>query len=135
MAAITRIISKTDTINLYMSSTKSYFHDHFVLLLLTSNAFLALFTAIMLFLRLTSSHGSGYIVQYRSSLGVSAFRSGSITTIISFALFALLILAINIVMSYKTYHINRHLSILVLSMGIILTVLDIIVSNALLVLH
>ena len=118
-----------------MAIAKSYFHDHFVLLLLTLNTFMAFFAAIIVFLRLSSSHGNSYIVQYRSNLGVSAFKTGSVTTIISFGIFALLLLGINVVMSYKTYNINRHLTIMVLSMGLILTVLDIIVSNALLVLH
>ncbi len=118
-----------------MATTKTYFRDHFVLLLLTVNAFLALFAASFVFLKLSTSHNSSYIVQYRSNLGVSAFRTGGISEIISFALFALLILAINIVLSVRTYSINRNLTVIILSMGILLTTLDIIVSNSLLVLH
>lgn len=118
-----------------MATTKTFFRDHFVLLLLTVNVFLALFTAISVFLRLSSSHGNSYIVQYRSSLGVSAFKTGSVSELISFGIFALLILGINAVLSFRTYHINRSLAISVLGLGILLTVLDIIVSNALLVLH
>ena len=118
-----------------MATAKTYFHDHFVLFLLTINTFLAFFAAIVVFLRLSSSHGNSYIVQYRASLGVSAFKTGSVTTIISFAILALLLLAIDLVLSYKTYSISRHLAVMVLSMGLVLTVLDIIVSNALLVLH
>ena len=118
-----------------MATTRTYFHDHFVLLLMTVNAFLALFTAIFVILRLTSSHGSGYIVQYRSSLGVSAFKTGSVSELVGFIVFALLILAIDGFLSFKSYSINRNLAISVLSLGILLTVLDIIVSNALLTLH
>lgn len=118
-----------------MANARTYFHDHFVLLLLTVNTFLALFTVIFVFLRLSSSSGSSYIVQYRSNLGVSAFKTGSVSEIVSFAVFALLLLAVNAVLSYKTYSINRNLSISVLSLGILLLVLDILVSNALLMLH
>lgn len=114
---------------------KSYFHDHFVLFLLTINSFMAIFTAILVFLRLATSHGSSYIVQYRSSLGVSAFKTGGVSEIIGFGIFALLILAVNVIMSIKTYNINRHLAIAILGLGILLISLDIIVSNALLVLH
>ncbi len=118
-----------------MAATKTFFRDHFVLLLLTVNVFLALFAVIFVLLRLSSSHGNGYIVQYRSSLGVSAFKTGSVLELISFSIFALLVLGINAVLSFKTYSINRNLSITVLCLGVLLTVLDIIVSNALLVLH
>lgn len=118
-----------------MVTDKSYFRDHFVLFLLTANAFLAFFTAIFVFLRLASSHGNGYIVQYRSSLGVSAFKTGSVSDLVSFGVFALLILVGNVALSYKSYQINRHLAITVLGLGLLLMVLDIIVSNALLVLH
>lgn len=118
-----------------MAATKTYFRDHFVLFLLTINCFLALFTATYVFLRLSSLHGNSYIVQYRSNLGVSAFKTGSVVDLISFGVFALLVLAINAVLSFRTYHINRSLAITVLSLGITLLVLDIIVSNALLVLH
>jgi hypothetical protein len=118
-----------------MAAARTYFRDHLVLFLLSVNCFLAVFAAIVAFLRLSSSHGNSYIVQYRSNLGVSAFKTGGVTELISFSLFALLILAINIVLSVRTYDINRQLSILILSLGVLLTVVDIIVSNALLVLH
>lgn len=118
-----------------MTDTKTYFHDHFVLFLLTVNTFLAIFTAIFVFLRLSSSNGNSYIVQYRSSLGVSAFKTGSISDIISFSIFALLILIMGVILSIKIYSINRHLAIMVLSLGILLIILDIIISNALLALH
>jgi hypothetical protein len=74
-------------------------------------------------------------MQYRSNLGVSAFHTGGVSEIVSFALFALLILTINTILSIRTYPINRNLAVTILSMGILLTTLDIIVSNSLLVLH
>jgi hypothetical protein len=130
------IITKSDTIvGKYMVATRSYFRDHFVLFLLTINVFLAIFTAIMVFLRLAESQGSGYIVQYRSNLGVNAFKAGSVTEIVGFGIFALIILAINLVMSFRTYKISRHVTISILGSGILLIALDIIVSNALFVLH
>jgi len=97
--------------------------------------FFAFLAAIIVILRLASIHGGGYIVQYRSSLGISAFKNGGVSSLISFAVFALLILIINALLSNRTYQINRYLSVSILCLGILLTILDIIVSNALLVLH
>ena len=118
-----------------MAATKKYFNDHFVLFLLTLNAFLAIFTAVFVLLRLSAGHGNSYIVQYRASLGVSAFKTGGVSELISFSVFALLIFVINAALSYRAYKIQRQLSISILSLGVLLIVLDIIVSNALLVLH
>ena len=39
---------------------------------------------IFVLARLGSAHGSGYIVQYRSSLGVDAFEQGTVSGILIF---------------------------------------------------
>ena len=49
--------------------------------------------------------------------------------------FAALVLVIHSIMSHSAYRIHRQLSIFVLSLGILLLILMIIVSNALLVLR
>lgn len=118
-----------------MANPKKYFHDHFVLLLLSVNAFLAVAGSIFILLRLSTSHGTGYIVQYRASLGISAFKTGSVTDLISFIVFALLVLAIHTTLSIRAYKIHRQLAITILSLGILLLLLTIIISNALLVLR
>lgn len=118
-----------------MASHKKYFHDHFVLLLLSVNAFLAVAGSILILLRLGTGHGTGYIVQYRASLGISAFKTGGVSDLLSFIAFALLILVIHLVLSMRSYQIHRQLAITVLSLGILLLTLTIIISNALLVLR
>lgn len=118
-----------------MASTKQYFHDHLVLLLLSINAFLAVAGSIFILLRLSTSHGTGYIVQYRASLGINAFKTGDVIDLLSFVAFAALVLAINGVLSYRTYRIHRQLAIAILSLGTLLLLLTIIVSNALLMLR
>lgn len=115
-----------------MASTKKYFHDHLVLLLLSINAFLAVAGSIFILLRLSTSHGNGYIVQYRSSLGINAFKTGSVVELLSFVAFAALVLGIHTMLSLKAYRIHRQLAISILSLGILLLVLTIIISNALL---
>jgi hypothetical protein len=118
-----------------MATPKKYFHDHFVLLLLSINAFLAIAGCIFILLRLSTSHGNSYIVQYRASLGINAFKTGSVTDLISFIAFAVLVLAANTSLSLRAYQIHRQLAIAILSLGILLLLLTIIVSNALLVLR
>lgn len=118
-----------------MASSKKYFHDHYVLLLLSINAFLAIAGSIIILLRLSTSHGSSYIVQYRPSLGINAYQSGSVVELISFVAFALLVLVIHSVLSMRAYKIHRQLAIAILGLGILLLLLTIIISNALLVLR
>jgi len=119
-----------------MPLPKKYLHDKLILLLVSGNIFLAFLCMALVFLRLNIGQGGeGYIVEYRSNLGISAFKNGSIASILSFVLFAIVTVVINVVLSVRTYHVRRELSVAVLSGGIILLILAIIVSNALLVLH
>lgn len=118
-----------------MATPKKYFHDHFVLLLLSINTFLAVAGSIFILLRLSTSHGNGYIVQYRPSLGINSYQTGSVVELLSFVAFALLVLTIHTLLSLRAYHIHRQLAIAILSLGILLLLLTIIISNALLVLR
>lgn len=118
-----------------MAATKKYFQDHFVLLLLSINAFLAALAVVFITLRISTSHGNDYIVQYRPSLGLDSYKPGSVLDLVGFIGFAIIVIAINSTLSYKVYKIHRQLSIVVLSLGILLLVLTIIISNALLLLR
>jgi len=118
-----------------MAAEKKYFHDHLVLLLLSLNAFLAIAGSIFILLRLSTSHGTGYIVQYRSSLGVNAFKTGNVTELLAFIAFAALAVAAHTMISLRVYKIHRQLAITVLSLGILLLLLGVIISNALLALR
>jgi hypothetical protein len=118
-----------------MATTKKYFHDHLVLLLLSVNAFAAVAGAIFILVRLSTSHGNSYIVQYRPSLGADAFRTGSVTDLLAFVVFAALVLFAHTLLSLRAYQIHRQLAIAILSLGILLLVLTVIVSNALLMLR
>ncbi len=115
---------------------RKYLHDKLILLLVSGNIFLAFLSVVLVFLRLNIGQGSdGYIIQYRSNLGISAFKTGSINGIIAFAVFAALILLVNVGLSVRTYQIRRELAVAVLVAGILLLILGVIVSNALMVLH
>lgn len=119
-----------------MPLPKKYLHDKLILLLLSANIFLAFLCAVLVFLRLNIGQGSeGYIVEYRSNLGISAFRVDAISGIISFAVFAVLLMIVNITLSVRTYRIRRELSLAVLTAGILILIIALIVSNALMALH
>ncbi len=114
---------------------KKYFHDRTVLVLLTTNVFLALVAVLMITLRLDVGRADGYIIEYRSNLGLSAFTNGGAVPIISFMVFAVLTLIFHVTLSMRVYEVRRHFAITVLAMALLLLVLTIIVSNALLVLR
>lgn len=118
-----------------MHIPKNFFHDRLVLLLLSINTFLALMASIVVLFSLDAGRPDGYIVQYRSNLGLSAFQSGNAATLIGFIVFAALVLGFHAVLSMRTYELRRHFSIAVLALGTLLQILGIIVSNALLALR
>ena len=118
-----------------MPATSKYFHDKVILILLGVNLFLAFLSSILIVLRIGNGQADGYIVQYRANLGISAFKTGGVAKLLEFILFAVLVLVVHIALSIKAYHIQRQLSIAILSLGILLLIVSIIVSNALLVLR
>lgn len=118
-----------------MHTPKRYIHDRMVLLLLTANTFFAILTSMLILLRLDSNRAEGYIVGYRPSLGLSAFYKGDSAAILSFAVFALFILVFHIFLSIRVYRIRRHLSLVILAMGLLLILLSLVISNALLLLR
>lgn len=118
-----------------MPIPRKYLHDKLILSLVSINAFLALACIIIILLRFGAGGGNGYIVQYRANLGISAFKTGDVSNILTFGVFTPLVAVIDIILSIRMYNIRRELSITVLSLGALVLVLAIIVSNALLVLR
>lgn len=118
-----------------MPITKKYFHDRTVLLLLGVNIFLAFLVIVSVLFRLQLGGGSGFIVQYRANLGIDQYKAGGLSNLLSFMGFAVVSLAANVILSYRSYHIRRQLALLILSHGSLLLLLCVIVSNALLALH
>src|SRR5665213_2306852 len=98
-----------------MTIPKKYFHDHLVLSLLSTSAFLAIASSLFVLVRLGTSHGNGYIVQYRPSLGLNAYKTGSVTGLLSFVAFAWLVLVVHTMLSLRAYRIHRQLAIAILS--------------------
>ena len=121
-----------------MAISKQYFHDHLVMLLLSVNAFLAVGGSIFILLSLSAGHSNSYIIQCRDCSNpdaVNKFTNGSVVGLLSFVVFAALVLATHAVLSFRAYKIHRQLAIAILALGVLLLILTIIVSNALLVLR
>lgn len=121
-----------------MASNKKYFHDHLVLLLLSVSAFMVFFSIVFIVLRLAGEHSSSYIVECRdcSNVGSSTrFISGGASDILAFIFMGLLTLVINVALSIKAYNIHRQFAVTILGLGLFLSALTVIVSNALLVLR
>lgn len=118
-----------------MATPKKFFHDHVVLLLLSTNAFIVAACIVSILYRLTASQGGGYIVQFRPTLGISAYQSGSVIELIGFAAFAVLAFVIQLILSIRVYHIRRQLALAILGMGIVVLMLAAIISNSLLALR
>jgi hypothetical protein len=115
-----------------MAGSKKYFHDRIVLLLLSTNVFFALLATAAILFRLSGAHNSGFIAEYRSNLGLSAFRPGNSLTFVSFIVFVGLVAFFHAFLSRKVYHLSRHFALAVLGLGTMLIVFATIVSNALL---
>lgn len=116
-----------------MSGSKKFLHDRIVLLLISINSFLVLFGGLSIILRLgTSTHAQGLIGEYRSNLGLSAFRPGNTYTFVGFVVFLLFVLIYHIVLGRKVYYIRRYFALTVLASGTLLLVLAAIVGNSLL---
>ena len=118
-----------------MTIPKKYFHDRLILLLLSINVFLAFLASVWVLFKLDSGRSAGYIVQYRSSLGISSLKTGNSGELIAFIGFAVLVLVIHTLLSMRAYPIKREVSVVILALGVLLLLLSIIVSNALLVLR
>ncbi len=121
-----------------MAISKKFYHDHYILLLLTVNVFLFLAVAVFVIVRLSGLHSSSYIVQCRNCSDPTAtnkYLVGGVSGLLSFIVFSFIVLTANTALSLKSYNIHRQLAITLLSLGILLQVLTLAVSNALLVLR
>lgn len=114
-----------------MTDIRRFFHDRFILFLLTVNAFLTIVSIAVILLRLGGSQGS-YIQSFRSNLGLSSIMIGGVGDIISFALFALGIFAVHIFLAIEFYKLRKVSAWVVMVLTTLLLILNLIVSNALL---
>jgi hypothetical protein len=115
-----------------MHIPKHYFHDRVVLGLQAVNTVLVLFVVLFILLRIDPAASSSPIVQFRSNLGIGAFKSGSVNEFRVFALFAAVQYVFSFLLSIRLYSHRRHLATMILGLTTFLLILCAVVSNALL---
>lgn len=118
-----------------MATSKHFLQDRTALLLVSGLSFLTLAAIILILLKLGSGQSGNYIVSYRASLGIDRYATGTATDIISFIFAAVVIFGLSVALAYKSYPVNRQLSLVVLALTLPLLLFLITVSNALLVLR
>ncbi len=117
-----------------MEISQKYLHDRIVLLLLTINGFLVLLGTVLILLKLSSGQGGNYITQYRPNLGISAYTAGKQSDFLAFIFFGLVTFGLGVALSAKIFGRHRSYALAILGFGTLLSVLTVIVSNALLML-
>jgi len=118
-----------------MDAKRRFSHDYLILIINGLNIILTIFLLILIIISIGSQNSNTYFVQYRPSLGLNSFRTGSVLDIFSFFVFALIFLSINLFLTYRTYKINRNFSVLISLIGSLLLILAIFEANSLLRLH
>lgn len=114
-----------------MTNPKKYFHDRFVLLMLTVNVFLTFLTIATTLLRLGDT-SNNYIQSYRANLGLNAYSAGGVEQAVSYVIFALIIFGGQLFLSLKLHSVRKAVSWLVMLFAALLLLLSLIISNALL---
>lgn len=115
-----------------MTTPTKYFHDRSVLVLLAINSVLLVVGVLLVLFRLDASKGSAYIIQYRSGVAIGEYKTGSGLEMSSFIFFLAITYALAILISVRSYHERRQIALAVLMMTSLLSLLAIIVSEALL---
>ncbi len=111
---------------------KKYFHDRIILLLLSSNVFVAVLSVILIVLRLDLGRPGTYIVQYRQNYNrFDVAQGGTVSTFLAFIALDVLVLLFHTVLSVRVFKIKRQLAVLVLAMGLLLLIFSLIVSYTL----
>lgn len=114
-----------------MSNTRKFFHDRFVLFLLTLNGFLVFASVVSVLLRIGGPDDI-YTQAVRFKPGLDDFTVGGVSEIMSFPIFAVAIFIAQIVLSLRFYEVRKQIAWVTLVLGSLLLLLCLIVSNALL---
>lgn len=114
-----------------MSITKKFFHDRFVLFILTVNAFLAVVCFLTVVFRLGDTSGL-YVKRYQPNLGIDATTPGGVIDMLSFPLFSVVVLGIFGFFALKLYGIRKQYAWIFLVLATLLLSLSLIVSYRLL---
>ncbi|MDQ2973697.1 MAG: hypothetical protein M3Q79_04450 [bacterium] len=112
---------------------KNYINDKTVLSLLVVNITLFIVVCLSILLRVNSSVGETFIVQYRANLGALQLKSGPMSEIRLFMLFSLMMLVVSTALSIRIYNLRRSAAIMLLGATPFLLLLALAVSDRLIV--
>lgn len=118
-----------------MATKYRFSHDYLVLGINSLSFVLNIFLLSLILISINSQNSSTYFVQYRPILGLNSFQTGSVLDIFSFFVFSLIFFAINLVITYRVYKINRNFSVLISLITLLFIILAIFETNSLLHLH
>lgn len=114
-----------------MDLSKKYLHDRVILLLLTLIAVLVVIGVSLVLLRFDPSRNPTTTIAYRPSITGTQYYSGQPLDIYLLAIFMIFTSAVALILSIRTYHIRRFLSVFILASTVFLLILSTIVANAL----
>lgn len=114
-----------------MTIPSRYFHSRSILLLLIINSTLVLIGSLAVLFQLDSGTTTNYIIEYRANYGIGEYERGFALDVAGFIFFLLINFAVCVFLSLRTFPIRRHLAVAVLAVCSLLSLLTIIVSNAL----
>lgn len=118
-----------------MTIPSRYFHSRFILLLLIINCVLILTGTLLVLFRLDSGTTTNYIIEYRANYGIGEYERGFALDMAGFIFFLLLNFAVCVFLSLRTFPIRKYIAITILAICGLLSLLTIIVSNALMALR
>lgn len=111
--------------------SKKYFQDRPILFLNLVVVLGALINVIATVLRVNTSQPV-VIIRYQVSLGLAGFQRANTVQLYSFAIAAILIATVAVILSARMYQKRRSLSIMILSLSVIALLFNLIVSGAIL---
>lgn len=114
-----------------MELPKKYIHDRLVLLLICLISILLVVGISLVLLRFDASNNPTTIVAYRPNISGASYQSGKPIDIYSMAIFMGLTAFAAVILSARTYNVQRHISIFILASGLLLMILSTIVANSL----
>ena len=118
-----------------MTIPSRYFHSRSILLFLIINSVLLLVGSLMILFRLDSGTTTNYIIEYRANYGIGEYERGYALDMAGFIFFLLINFAIAVFLSLRTFSIRKHVAVAVLVICSLISLLTIIVSNALMALR
>ncbi|MBI4033545.1 hypothetical protein HY379_00945 [Candidatus Saccharibacteria bacterium] len=114
-----------------MDLPKKYLNDRVILLLLTLVAILVVIGVSLVLLRFDPSRNPTTTAAYRPSITGMQYQSGKPLDIYLMAVFMIFTSATALILSVRTYHIRRFVSVFILASTVFLLVISTIVANAL----